>query len=146
MTQSFYPFTSSVEALRFDFMSEGPRTIRKAVIYQKLPRPGAYNLVLVDIDEHNQLDDFSVSDNGDRDKVLATVVQTLFNFFDQHPHASVSFTGSTPARTRLYQAAIARELDRASERLDVYGLVDSQPEPFERNKAYAGFVIFQKQL
>lgn len=146
MTQPFYSFISSVEAQRFDFMSEGPRTIHKAVIYQKLPRPAAYNLVLVDVSDSNQLDDFSVSDNGDRDKVLATVVQTLFSFFNQHPNASVSFTGSTPARTRLYQAAIARELDRARERLDIYGLVDGQPEPFERNKVYAGFVIFQKQL
>ena len=146
MTHPFYEFTTSSESLRFDFISEGSRTIRKAVIYQKLPRPAAFNLVLVDVDEYNQLDDFSVSDNGDRDKVLATVIQTLFSFFEKHPHASVSFTGSTPARTRLYQAAIARELDRAHERLDIYGLVDDQPEPFERNKAYAGFVIFQKPL
>lgn len=146
MTHPFYEFTNRNESLRFDFMSEGARSIRKAVIYQKLPRLAAYNLVLVDIDEYNQLDDFSVSDNGDRDKVLATVVQTLFSFFEQHPHASVSFTGSTPARTRLYQGAIARELDQARQRLDIYGLVDDQPEPFVRNKAYAGFVIFQKQL
>jgi hypothetical protein len=146
MNQPFYEFTTLNGAMRFDFTSVGLRIIHKVVIYQKLPRPDSYNLVLADVNEYNQLDDFSVSDNGDRDKILATVVQTLFTFFEQHPLAAVSFTGSTSARTRLYQVAIARELDRAGERLDVYGLIDDQPEPFERNKPYVGFVIFQKQL
>jgi len=146
MTQPSYQFISSTEALRFEFVSIGPHIIKKVIIYQKLPRPNAYNLVLADIDRNNQLDDFSVSDNGDRDKILATVIQTLFVFFEQNPHASVSFVGSTPARTRLYQAAIARELDIATQRLDIYGLANDEPEPFERNKPYTGFVIVQKHL
>ncbi|SOD88393.1 DUF6934 family protein [Spirosoma fluviale] len=146
MNQPFYQFTTSKEVLRFNFISVGHRTIHKVIIYQKLPPPNLYNLVLADIDKYNQLDDFSISDNGDRDKILATVIQTMFVFFEQYPNASVSFVGSTPARTRLYQAAIARELDVATQRLAIYGLVNGIPEPFERNKSYSGFVIFQKHL
>ena len=144
MIHPFYDFSVQSNGMRFDFVSTGQRSINKVVIYQALPIPDVYNLVLADTGNGNQLDDFSVSDKGDRDKVLATVVQTLFVFFEKYPQASVSFTGSTPARTRLYQAAIARELDEATRRLDVYGLIDNVPEPFQRNKSYTGFVIIPK--
>ena len=146
MTHPFYQFTTSVDAHRFEFTSIGQRIIHKVIVYQKLPPLNLYNLVLADIGADNQLDDFSVSDNGDRDKILATVIQSLFAFFAQYPHATVFFAGSTPARTRLYQVAIARELEAAAPRLDIYGLIDDVPEPFERNKQYSGFVISHKQL
>lgn len=46
MTQPFYQFDSSPEALRFEFVSVGPRIIRKVIVYQPLPFADTYNLVI----------------------------------------------------------------------------------------------------
>lgn len=50
----------------------------------------------------------AVSDNGDTEKVLATVTDALYVFFDKHPTSYVYATGSTKARTRLYRMGITR--------------------------------------
>lgn len=145
MTHPFYDFTVHNEALWFEFDSVGKRTIRKIVLYQELPVPNVYNLALGDIDENGQANFKTTSDNGDRDMILATVIQTMIAFFEQKPQASISFTGGdSTLRTRLYQAAIARELEQASERFLIYGVTDNDLEPFERNKTYHGFVISLK--
>lgn len=145
MTHPFYDFTVLNEALRFEFVSVGNRVIRKVIVYQKLPFPNVYNLALGDIDERGQPNFKVISDNGDRDMVLATVVQTMIAFFEQKPQASVTFTGGdSTLRTRLYQAVIARELEQVSDRFTIYGVTDNDLEPFERNKTYHGFVISLK--
>lgn len=145
MTHPFYDFTIYNESLRFEFDSVGKQTIRKVILYQKLPIPNIYNLALGDIDENGQANFEVISDNGDRNMVLATVVQTMIAFFERKPQASISFTeGDSILRTRLYQAAIARELELASERFVIHGIIDSELQLFERNKAYHGFVISRK--
>ena len=54
------------------------------------------------------LDDLAISNNGDTEKVLGTVVAALYAFFDRHPGAIVYATGSTPGRTRLYRMGITK--------------------------------------
>jgi hypothetical protein len=87
----------------FEFFSEGKNgKIRKVVVFQKIA-DGIFNLAFGDkIEETGTLDDKNVSDNGDTEKVLATVVLTIFMFTDKYPDAYIFATGSTPARTRLY--------------------------------------------
>lgn len=146
MTHPFYQFTSSIEALRYEFTSVGQRVIRKVIIYQELPFPNAYNLSIGDIDEQDKIDFEVTSDNGDRDTILATIIQTLITFFEIYPQASVFITGSTPSRTRLYQVVIARELGEIQKRFDVLGVTETKTESFSQGKFYLAFVISLKQL
>jgi hypothetical protein len=56
------------------------------------------------------VDDSIRSNNGDRDKVLATVAFTALDFTDEFPEALIVMEGSTSARTRLYQMGIGNNL------------------------------------
>ncbi|AKD54483.1 DUF6934 family protein [Spirosoma radiotolerans] len=146
MNQPFYEFTSSIEALRYEFTSIGQRVVRKVIIYQELPFPNVYNLALGDTDDQGKADFGITSDNGDRDTILATVIQTLITFFHKYPQASVFIAGSTPSRTRLYQGVINRELGEIQKRFDVLGVTEDGTESFSKGKSYQAFVISLKQL
>ena len=89
----------------FEFVSEGPNgLIRKIIHFQVTNQPDVYNLAFGDKNaDTGEIDDLVISNNGDTDKVLATVVGALYAFFDKHPDAFVYATGSTQARTRLYR-------------------------------------------
>jgi hypothetical protein len=146
MTQPFYQFTSSREALRYEFESIGDRIIPKVVLFNITDLPGIYSLTLANLLADGSLDDTTVSDNGDMEKILATVFQCMSAFLNDHPTSIVAFSGSSEARTRLYQIAIARELEDVSNRFNIWGLTQDAIEPFQRNKAYDGFMISLKSV
>jgi hypothetical protein len=91
-----------------------------------------------------QTDDSSRSNNGDRDKVLATVAFTALDFTDQFPNARIVAEGSTQARTRLYQMAIADNLLEINHNFEIFGLFDGEWGPFERGRNYEAFLIRRK--
>ncbi len=94
-----------------------------------------------DDDGNGDLNDLVVSDNDDMETVLATVIQTLFVFFETHPDKIVFFTGSTSARTRLYRIAISRLLNEVQEAFLVEGILGQRRERFRPNVAYEAFLI-----
>jgi hypothetical protein len=101
-----------------------------------------YNLALGDVQENGEIDDSMVSDNNDRDLVLATVIQTLLLFFQHYPKRAVYIEGNDDRRTRLYRAAISRELDNARDLFDIYGVYEnSNFERFTPNRPYIAFLI-----
>ena len=104
MKQSKYPVEAGKEQHLYEFFSEGPMgRIRKVILYEKLG-DDFFNLGFGDWNEElQQTDDSSRTNNGDRDKVLATVAFIALDFTDQFPNARIAVEGSTPARTRLYQ-------------------------------------------
>lgn len=85
MNQPYYPFEVSTNRLSFIFESiNNGRKITKAVEYIPFHFDKTiYNLAFGDIDEKGELDDLSVSDNQDMEKVLATVIQTIFVFLER---------------------------------------------------------------
>lgn len=85
-----------------------------------------------------------VSNNGDSEKILATVVSAVFAFLDQSPSAWIFASGSTSARTRLYQMGISRYLEYISEDWDIYGQIGDYWYPFERNNDYQAFLAKMK--
>ena len=96
---------------------------------------------------NDTLNDIVRSDNEDRNKIIATLIQTLLTFFQTDPHRAVYFEGSDPeeVRTRLYQAVISREHDNTRESFDIYRMYEDQSvEFFERNKPYVAFIIRRK--
>lgn len=72
---------------------------------------------------------------------MATVAQTLLVFFQHYPASKVAFTGSTPARTRLYQIIMAREMPAVAADFVLSGVKDNSLEGFRPNQEYDGFVI-----
>src|SRR4051794_25290611 len=89
----------------FEFVSEGRKgRIIKVIQFQPIGLPNLYNLAFGDKNSGNgDLNDMIVTNNGDSEKVLATVVAAAYAFTDKHPDVWVYATGSTGARTRLYQ-------------------------------------------
>jgi hypothetical protein len=126
----------------FEFVSNGPKgSIRKRVVYSQMYKNGIFNLGFGDINlTTNQFDDHSRSDNGDAEKVLATVVQTVLVFTMFRPKAIIYAKGSTPARTRMYQMGVSKYLESISEHFQVYGLINGEWEPFRKARRYEAFL------
>jgi hypothetical protein len=145
MKQSKYPVEADNEQHLYEFFSEGPMgRIRKVILYEKLG-DDFFNLGFGDWNEElQQTDDSSRTNNGDRNKVLATVAFTALDFTNQFPNARIAVEGSTPARTRLYQMGIAHNLLEIKENFEIYSLLDGHWESFQRGRNYEAFLIKRK--
>ena len=146
MNADKYALKAERSLTTFEFVSEGPKgAIRKLIQFQPTNEPGLYNLAFGDKDaETDELNDLAVSNNGDTDKVLATVVAALYAFFDHHPAAFVYATGSTAARTRLYRRGISRFQQEMRADFYLYGQVGNDFPEFEVGKKYDGFLAQRK--
>ena len=135
------------EHVTFAFESVGPRgIIHKVVQYQRIESTDYYNLAFGDrIGDTSDIDDLVVSNNGDIQKILSTVAQTVITFTQQFPSASVVATGSTAARTRLYRIGISKNLLAIEESFEVFGLKEDTWHKFEINTNYEVFLIKLKR-
>lgn len=141
-----YPLASSDKMMTFEFVSEGKKgVIHKLVKYQPTNLKGLYNLAFGDKDlETGEIDDKVISNNGDSEKVLATVVATVYAFTDKYPDAWVYATGSTKARTRLYRMGISRFLNEINEDFEILGELGDDWENFKLDVEYEGFLVRRK--
>ena len=148
MNHERYPLQSDSSSLLFEFKSKGPKgVIHKIVQYSPMSLDGVYNLGFGDFDEiTGELDDDTVTNNGDTNKVLATVASTVFSFFEKHPDSSVYVVGSNPVRTRLYRIGITNNLLEITSGFEIFGLVINEWEKFEPKKDYEAFLIRKKKL
>ncbi len=130
----------------FEFTSDGPKgQIRKLVKYSETNLKDLYNLAFGDRDEESgEIDDKSISNNGDSDMVLATVVSTVYAFTERYPDSWVFATGSTKARTRLYRRGLTKYLLEIRRDFQVFGLIDDEWEPFEKDVNYEAFLVKRK--
>jgi hypothetical protein len=130
----------------YQFISDGPRgQILKGVHFAKYQeRPLVYNLALGDIDPlSGRLDDEVISNNNDRDIVLATVGEIVIDFCRHHLGSIVLAEGNTPVRKRLYQMRIGANLQEVKKHFEVFGFDPSQEkwELFEKNKTYEALLV-----
>lgn len=141
-----YPIISSEKFLTFEFISEGPKGyIQKIVAYQRTNFKDVYNLAFGDkISSTGDIDDIVISNNGDSEKILSTVVATVYAFTGKYPSVWVYATGSTNARTRLYRMGITKYLPEVLEDFEVFGYLNEEWEPFKANVNYKGFLIRRK--
>jgi len=131
----------------YEFYSEGPKgQIKKVVTFSRIrDDPPTYNLTLVDVNPISGLtSDVTVSDNGDRDIILATVAYTVKDFSAHYGNHYIYAKGSTPVRTRLYQMSIAGLLEEISIDFDVYGVIEDIAYPFQKNVNYDAFLVKRK--
>ncbi len=141
-----YPLASSDKMMTFEFISEGKSIIHKIVKYQPTNLKGLYNLAFGDKNlETGEIDDRVISNNGDSEKVLATVVATVYAFTDKYPNAWIYATGSTKSRTRLYRIGISNFLEEIKKDFDILGELEDDWEDFNQNAEYKGFLVRRKQ-
>lgn len=141
-----YPLKAEKSLMVFEFTSDGPNgQIRKLVKYSETNLKDLYNLAFGDRDEESgEIDDKSISNNGDSDMVLATVVSTVYAFTERYPDSWVFATGSTKARTRLYRRGLTKYLLEIRRDFQVFGLIDDEWEPFEKDVNYEAFLVKRK--
>ncbi len=147
MNEDRYMVETSFDLTTFEFVSEGPRgKIEKVVVYSEINIKGVYNLAFGDKDPITGfLNDLTVTNNGDSQKVLATVASTLYAFTDENPAVEIIAIGSTAARTRLYRMGITNNLESIKQDFYVFGLTEVKSwEPFRKNIAYGAFLVRRK--
>lgn len=132
----------------FEFISEGRHgKIAKVVRFSPTNLKDLYNLGFGDKDVlTGKVSDTVITDNGDSEKVLATVGATVYSFTAKNPTAFVAIAGSTEARTRLYRIAISKYLDNIKEDYNVFGLPRSGGfwKPFKPDGDYKAFLLRRK--
>ena len=101
-----------------------------------------YNLAFGDKNnETGDIDDAVVSNNGDSEQVLATVVWAVYAFTAVENDVWVYATGSTKSRTRLYRMGITKYIDEVKQDFLVFGLRNGEWENFEPAVEYTAFVV-----
>lgn len=134
---------------RFSFVSTGPKgDIQLFVLFKLIDEvQSIYNLELGPLNSKGEIDDLTVIANGDRNKILATVTACVFLFFKKYSSAIIYFTGSTSARTRLYQRAIHLNISQLQSELIIWGETDNrEPELYVPGKNYDGFFVVRKSI
>jgi hypothetical protein len=148
MDQSYYSVDTLWDGHRFEYVSIGSTIIQKAIVFYELDVPFLYSLVLADIEKDGTLSVENRSNNGDMIKNLATVYRTIEQFLNGNPRALIAFKGNTAPKTRLYQIAISKYLDRFLERYLIWGVRcdNGKHEPFKINHSYKAFFVTNKSL
>ncbi len=150
MNKPKYLYKSEDEFKVYSFYSEGIKgVIKKLVVFSYTGENKIYNLGFGDYDpKTEQIDDETITNNGDSLKVLATVASTVYAFTEKYPDALVFATGSNGIRTRLYRMGIANNLEDIQEDFEVYGLrVDNNIwEEFCIGIDYEAFIVKRKNI
>lgn len=140
-----YSYVKRPACYYYEFFSYGPNgNIKKVVEFYRLEEHihEVYNLAFGDWDENNHcINDLASTNNGDRDKVLATVAATVVSFMADHPHSIIHAIGSTPSRTRLYQMGIAKIWDQINSLFEIQGYVNFTWHPFQKGINFEAFLL-----
>lgn len=146
MLDNNYHIDSSPDFLDFEFTSIGPKGgITKVVRYREINVRSIYNLGFGDKEPvSGYINDLSITNNNDCQKVLATVARTLYLFTDHYPDAMIIASGSTAARTRLYRMGITNNLVAIEQDFHVLGLMDIEWEQFRKSVNYHAFSVQRK--
>ncbi len=143
MILSRYELESDDDYKSFEFTSVGKNgEIRKIVQYSETNLQYFYNLGFGDKNsETGVVDDTVISNNGDSQKVLATVASTVYTFTERYQGIWIYLTGSTRSRTRLYRMGITNNLDEISHDFEIYGQRSGEWQTFEKGVEYEAFLI-----
>lgn len=141
-----YEFSFDERYEECTFFSIGVKGVFKKVIeFQKIGKD-LYGLSFGDPDpEHGRLNDKIITNNGDMQKVLITVAKAVIKFLDFHPQAVIMTTGSTAARTRLYQINIKRYYLGINHLFEIKGFKNGRWELLVAEKNYDVFSICMKE-
>ena len=98
-----YPLKYPDDLSSFDFVSVGKNgKILKRIVFNPTETDNVYSLLFGDVIKTNQINDLSVSDNGDRHKILGTIAAAIDRYTERYPERTIYFIASSDGRTRLY--------------------------------------------
>ena len=130
---------------RYTFTSVGRKRIEKVVDFADLGMKNVFNLAFGDLLPDGSVNDTANSNNGDIIKVLSTVISIMRDFTTKNPQAQVTFTGSTPERTKLYARILRSHYLDFSKEFAISGFVksgDNYKEVRFDAKATLDYVVF----
>ena len=142
-----YELKAGKSLTTFEFLSEGKKgKIVKVIQFQQMNIENLYNLAFGDKNlDTGKLDDQVITDNGDSEKVLATVVSAIYAFADRYPECWIYATGSNAARTRLYRMGINKYYEIVVEDFEIMGEFKNEWEKYEFGKDYQAFAVHRKK-
>jgi hypothetical protein len=145
-----YSLHADRSQLSFKFESVGPKgIIKKFIFYRKINmiNENTYNLSFGDWNEKSgNIDDQSVSNNNETERVLFTVALTALQFVTHNPDANILIVGSTSSRTRLYQMVIAQNRTEIHKHFEIQGLKNGYWEDFKTGINFEAFLVKGKQV
>ncbi|HEX4374075.1 MAG TPA: hypothetical protein VHZ50_12295 [Puia sp.] len=107
--EKYNDVATSSDKSEFQFQSEGPNGIIEMVVqFTQTNNPDIFNLAFGALKKDGAIDDVTTNNNKDRNKILATIAATVYEFTATYPDKTVFFCGSTPERTRLYRDTYER--------------------------------------
>jgi hypothetical protein len=140
-----YEVLSDDEYVNFEFLSIGKKGIIKKIVMFRSLGFNTHNLALGDLDESTgKVNDDARTNNGDRDKILATVAEIVVDFLEHHPGATVLAIGATPVRSRLFQIVLNIIWENTRDIYLLEGYLDGEWEDFAPMKTYEAFTIKSK--
>jgi len=147
MNNDKYPVAIGKTSMVYEFVSEGEKgRISKLVIYTETHLHNFFNLGFGDKNEETgEIDDRSVTNNGDKEKVLTTVASTLYMFTDVYQDALIFAVGSNKARTRLYRMGITMNLSAIEADFEIFGFCHEQWLPFKKGVNFEAFLAKRKK-
>jgi uncharacterized protein DUF6934 len=130
----------------YEFASIGSKGIFvKRIQFSATDNPHIFNLGFGDKMADGGIDDSVDSKNGDRDKILATIVASIYTFTSVYPGNYVLFFGSSESRTRLYRMAISNNFDFLNTDFHIFAIEllgqSLRAVPFEKNISCVGFLV-----
>lgn len=141
-----YELKAEKSLMVYEFTSDGLKgQIPKLIKFSETTLHGFYNLAFGDKNlETGEIDDTMISNNGDSEQVLATVVAAVYSFTNKEANAWVYATGSTKSRTRLSRMGITKYFDEVNQDFEIYGLLEGEWVEFEKDIEYTAFVVRRK--
>jgi len=145
--ESYDPVRIADDLSSFDFVSQGKYgQLLKRILFTPTEIGNIYNLVFGNLVTEDEIDDFSVNDNGDRNKILVTISKAIDNYTKRYPARMIYITGSTKSRTRLYRMAIGLYIEELSLKFDIYAKTSGEFMPFYKNIEATAFLIKRKSF
>jgi hypothetical protein len=122
MEQHYPVYGQSGETIQFWFFSIGKRSVLKCIRFSPMDHDSdLFNLSLLDyVEDSESFCDNVQSNNGDVKMVFMTIAHCIDLFFQSYPQATLTFSGNTESRNRLYRMQLNRYQDlwREKYRLD----------------------------
>jgi hypothetical protein len=141
-----YTATASTEHTEYHFTSTGPNGDFSIIIqYTYIEKANVFNLGFGLLQEDGNVDDTFRTNNGDMEKILATVGNTVLSFSGKHPDIPVFATGNDMVRTRLYRRMLTRNKDAIEKLFRIYGQKDNEWHKFEANIDYDSFLVIRRK-
>jgi len=151
-----YELSANADFTVFEFTSTGKNgTIHKAIKYTQTLNQNVYNLGFGDIvfsDETTiEIDDTNLSNNGDLDMIIATVVYSIYIFTQQYPEAYVLFGSRNLAKVRLHRMIISRNYETITKNFLVFGAIHNKQGqlvnvPFDSVSDVEGYFVKRKSV